>query len=234
MRHSTGNTFRLGVVILFMLPVPAFAVSAITCHCFTDRSYDAARPAAADPYFLATTQNSFFAAAFGVDKKTIVINKQRGVSADNLWVAYWLAARSGADPAALIQERTTKGSWRQVATVSAIPAKSLGTRVAEALKTNAADERLANEVVNELLLRFRFYGEPELVALRKAGAGNQELVLAGLIAAKIRQPAIQIYRNARGGSTSWGALLQRAKIDPAEIQSEVVARVISPYAPRSK
>jgi len=234
MRYSTGNLFRLGVVILSMLPAPAFAIPAITCHCFTDRSYDAAHPAAADPYFLATTQNSFFAAAFGIDKKTIVINKQRGVSADDLWVAYWIAARTGADPATLIQERTTKGSWRQVATVSAIPVKSLGTRVADALKANAADERLANAVVDELLLRFRFYGEPELTALRKAGAGNQELVLAGLVAAKIRQPTIQLYRNVRGGSTSWGALLQRAKIDPAEIQSEVAARVLSSGAARAK
>ena len=234
MRYSTGNLFRLGVVILSMLPAPAFAIPAIACHCFTDRSYDAAHPAAADPYFLATTQNSFFAAAFGIDKKTIVINKQRGVSADDLWVAYWIAARTGADPATLIQERTTKGSWRQVATVSAIPVKSLGTRVADALKANAADERLANAVVDELLLRFRFYGEPELTALRKAGAGNQELVLAGLVAAKIRQPTIQLYRNVRGGSTSWGALLQRAKIDPAEIQSEVAARVLSSGAARAK
>jgi hypothetical protein len=217
-----------------MIPVPASAISAITCHCFTDRSYDAARPAAADPYFLATTQNSFFAAAFGVDKKTIVINKQRGVSADDLWVAYWLAARSGADPATLMRERTTKGSWRLVATMLAIPDKSLGTRVVDALKANAADERLGNSVVDELMLRFRFYGEPELVALRKAGAGNQELILAGLIAAKTRQPATQFYRNIRGGRTSWGALLQRAKIDPAEIQSEVVARIISSSAPRSK
>jgi hypothetical protein len=234
MRHLTDTAFHLGIVILFMFPVPAFAISAITCHCFTDRSYDAARPAAADPYFLATTQNSFFAAAFGVDKKTIVINKQRGVSADDLWVAYWLTARSGSDPAALIRERTTKGSWRQVVTGSDILDKSRGTRVVDALKANAVDERLANLVVDELLLRFRFYGEPELLALRKAGAGNQELILAYVIAAKIRQPAIQLYRNVRRGSTSWGALLQRAKIDPAEIQSEVAARVIPPSAPRSK
>lgn len=129
MRHSTCNRFHLGLAILLMLPVPASAIPTITCHCFTDRSYDAAHPAAADPYFLATTQNSFFAAAFGVDKKRIVINKQKGVSVDDLWVAYWLAARSGADPATLIQERTTKGSWRQVAAVSTIPAKSLGASV---------------------------------------------------------------------------------------------------------
>jgi hypothetical protein len=234
MRNATAHTLRLGVVILFMLPVPAFAISAITCHCFTDRSYDAAHPAAADPYFLATTQNSFFAAAFGVDKKTIVINKQKGVSADDLWVAYWLAARSGADPDSLLQGRKTRGSWRQMTTQSAIPVKSMGVRFADALKNNAGDERLAEAVVDELLLRFRFYGEPELTALRKAGAGNQELILAGLIAAKTRQPATQLYRNVKGGGVSWGTLLTRARIDSTEIQAEVAALAMSSTNPRLK
>jgi len=107
----------------------------------------------------------------------------------------------------------------------AIPDKSMGGRVVEALKVNAADDRLAEAVVDELLLRFRFHGEAELAALRKAGAGNQELIMTGLIAAKTRQPAMKYYRDVKGGGPSWGALLQRAKIEPAEIQSEVAAMV---------
>lgn len=213
------------LILLCTLPMSAHAIPAITCHCFTDRSFDPARPTLADPYFLATTANSFFAAAFGVEKKTIVVKKQKGVSADDLWIAYWLAARSGADPEILLTERKSKGSWRQVATQLAIPVSSLGIRVADALKANTSDDRLAEIVVEELLLRFRFHGEAELAALRKAGAGNQELVMTGLIAAKIRQPAMQFYREVKGGRTSWGALLQRAKIEPVEIQSEVAAMV---------
>jgi hypothetical protein len=212
----------------------ALAIPAITCHCFTDRSYDAARPTLADPYFLATTANSFFAAVFGVEKKTIVVKKQKGVSADDLWIAYWLAARSGADPESLLLGRKSKGNWRQVATPLAIPDKSMGGRVVEALKVNAADDRLAEAVVDELLLRFRFHGEAELAALRKAGAGNQELIMTGLIAAKTRQPAMKYYRDVKGGGPSWGALLQRAKIEPAEIQSEVAAMVTTSAESRPK
>jgi len=234
MRHVIRRNLHLTLILTLILPMTALATPAITCHCFTDRSYDPAHPTLADPYFLATTQNSFFAAAFGVEKKTIVVKKQKGASADDLWVAYWLAARSGADPEALLLEHKTKGSWRQVATSLTIPVKSLRGRVAEALKSNAADEPLAKAVVDELLLRFRFHGESELAALRKAGAGNQELVLAGLIAAKIRQPATQLYREVKGGSTSWGALLQRAKVNPAEIQSEVAAVVTTSIDLRSK
>lgn len=33
-----------------MLQMPALAIPAITCHCFTDRSYEFARLAADDPY----------------------------------------------------------------------------------------------------------------------------------------------------------------------------------------
>jgi len=221
----TTRTITFGLALLFIVgSAPgALAIPAITCHCFTDRSYDPARPTVADPYFLATTQNSFFAAAFGVDKKTVVIKKQKGASSDDLWVAYWLAARSGGDPDSLLQERKNKGSWQKVAAPLALTDKS--GRVATALKANAADERLAAAVVDELLLRFRFHGEPELAALRKAGASNQEMVLAGLLAARIRQPATQLYRDVKKGGTSWGALLQRAGIEPPEIQSEVTARI---------
>ena len=234
MLNSICRKLQLTLIIAIMLPMQALAIPAITCHCFTDRSYDAARPTLADPYFLATTANSFFAAVFGVEKKTIVVKKQKGVSADDLWIAYWLAARSGADPESLLLGRKSKGTWRQVATPLAIPDKSMGGRVVEALKVNAADDRLAEAVVDELLLRFRFHGEAELAALRKAGAGNQELIMTGLIAAKTRQPAMKYYRDVKGGGTSWGALLQRAKIEPAEIQSEVAAMVTTSAESRPK
>jgi len=230
------RTMTAGVALLLIVVSPSLslAIPAITCHCFTDRAYDPARPTVADPYFLATTQNSFFAAAFGVDKKSIVVKKQKGASADELWVAYWLAARSGADAETLLQERKNKGSWQKVAAPLAIADKSLGSRFAAALKAKAADERLAAAVVDELLFRFRFHGEAELAALRTAGAGNQEMILAGLLAARVRQPATQLYRDVKKGGTSWGGLLQRAGIEPAQIQSEVAARITAGSGSRTK
>ena len=228
MSFFSGCTCYLWCAVLCLAPAAASAMPAITCHCFIDRSFDAAHPAAADPYFLATTQNSFFAVAFGVDKKTIVMDKQQGMSADDLWIAYWLAARSGEDPDALLQWRKTRGSWRQIAAQPAIRATSMGARFADALKNDASDKRLAETVVDELLTRFRFYGEPELTELRKAGAGNQELILAGLLAAKTRQPATKLYRSAKKGWQTWGALLTRARIDATDIQTEVAALIRNP------
>lgn len=225
MRFSTFRNFYVGLIFLFASSSVAFATPAITCHCFTDHSYDPARPAVADPYFLATTQNSFFAAVFDVEKKSIVIKKQKGTSADDLWVAYWLAAKSGRDQDALLQDRKSKGSWRQAAAPLAISGKSLGKRVATALKTNATDEQLATAVVNDLLLRYRLHDEEQLAALRQAGASSQEIILTGLIVAKTRQSATLLYREVMGGGASWGALLQRAKIEPAEIQDEIAVLV---------
>ena len=110
----TGSIHRIplfiGALLLAMIAVssPAQAIPAITCHCFTDRSFDPAKPALADPYFLAMTQNTLFALVFKIDKKTVVIKKQQGVSSDDLWLAYWIAAKSGQLPEGLLQAKTER------------------------------------------------------------------------------------------------------------------------------
>jgi hypothetical protein len=215
----------LSLVLLLLSPLSALAVPAITCHCFTDRSYDPAHPTVADPYFLASTQNSFFAAAFSVDKKTIVMKKQKGNTAEELWIAYWLAARSGVDPDTLLQTRKAKGAWKQTVVSLGISAQAQGGRAGAALNANAPDAKLAEAIVDDLLRRFRFYGEGELTTLRKAGAPNQELILSYLVAAKTGRTATQVYREVKGGKVSWGGELQRAKIDPSDIQTEITSLV---------
>jgi hypothetical protein len=222
----------LALLLIISCPAVASAIPAISCHCFQDRSYDPAQPAAADPYLLATTQNALFAAVFAVEKKTIVIKKQKGVSGDDLWVAYWLAARAGSDPESLLRERKSRGSWQKAAAPMAIPENSQGGRVAAALKADASDERLGQAVVDEVMLRFRFHGETELSALRKAGAGNPEVILAGLLAPRIHQSAGQLYRDVKRGKSSWGGLLHQAGVDSSGIESAVATMVRAATAAR--
>src|ERR1700674_2872890 len=95
----------ISLIFLLIFPLSAQAMPTITCHCFTDRSYDAARPAAAEHYLLATTQNSCFSLVFNADKKTIVIKKQQGTSSDDLWIGYWVASKSRAAPDTLLQAK---------------------------------------------------------------------------------------------------------------------------------
>ena len=47
----------------------------------------------------------------------------------------------------------------------------------------------------------------------QAGASNQELIIAAVIAAKTVKPARLIYLEVKNGSKTWGILLQEARID---------------------
>lgn len=209
--------------MLLLLPLSSPAAPAITCHCFTDRSYDPSRPAAADPYFLATTQNSFFAALFNVDKKTVVMKKQAGNSAEDLWVAYWVASGSGSSPEALLALRGRKGSWKEVLAQLGLPAQSLGERFAAEVAAGAPSLRLAQAIVDDVLVRYRLIGAEDLAELRREWITNQEVILTSLIAAKSGRPPLRIYREAKRGAKSWGAFLGEAKLQPAGIQAEFAA-----------
>lgn len=223
MRHINGNFCLLSLIILLALPLPALAIPAITCHCFTDRAFNPAQPALADPYFLATTQNSFFAAVFNVDKKTIVMKKQQGTLSDDLWIAYWAASKTNKAAETLLQAKETKETWQELLAPLRIAAKTLGSRFTTALNAKASTPRLAETVVDELFLHYRLLTDSELTALRKAGASNQELIIATLIAVKTRQPARQIYLEVKNGAKTWGSLLQTARIDPKNMQRELTA-----------
>lgn len=209
--------------ILLLLPVLSPAASTIACHCFADRSYDPSRPALADPYFLATTQNSFFAALFNVDKKTVVMKKQAGSSADDLWVAYWVASRSGLTGEALFAQRGKMASWKDVIATLGLSAKALGEQFAASVTAGAPTNRLAQEIVDDVLVRRRLFGIRDLAVLRKEWASNQEVIITALIAAKTKRSPIQIYRNVKTGLESWGSLLNEAHIQPSVIQSEFVS-----------
>jgi hypothetical protein len=221
MRYVTWNSLQISLVILLMLPIPALAVPAITCHCFTDRSFNAERPAAADAYFLATTQNSFFAVVFNVDKKTIVMKKQQGKSSDDLWIAYWVASKTNASTEELLQAKQDKEAWKDVLAPLRLTTKALGTRFTRALNAKSSSAHLAETVVDELFVRYQLLSDVELAAMRQAGASNQELIIATVIAAKTRQTARQTYLEVKSGSKTWGSLLQGVKIDTKNMQREI-------------
>lgn len=223
MRLVSSSKIFFCLILMIMLPIPAHAIPAITCHCFTDRSYDPAQPSIADPYFLAMTQNSYFAVVFSTDKKTIVMKKQQGISPDDLWIAYWVANKAGTSPDNLLQAKLKSDSWKHVIAPMRLSAKNLGVQFSHALNANASDVRLSEAVVDELFLSERLLSEADLEALRKAGATNQELIIATIIATKTKQPARQVYLDVKSGTKTWGSLLSWAKIDTKNMQQEIVS-----------
>jgi hypothetical protein len=224
-RHFTCKSYHLILILLLSYPLSAQAMPAITCHCFTDRSYDPARPTLADPYFLAMTQNTFFAELFAVEKKTIVLKKQKGTSADDLWVAYWIATKSGAPADVLLRARQSKDNWQEIVAAMGISTRPLGARFSGALQANSAVSRLAETVVNGLLTEYKLLTDGDVATMRKAGASNQELILAALIANKTKRQVIQLYREVKSGVKSWGALLLEAKLEPTDMHREVLAQL---------
>lgn len=214
--------------LLLILPASASAAPTITCHCFTDRSYDPSHPALADPYFLATTQNSFFAVVFNIDKKTVVMKKQTGSSADDLWIAYWVGAKSGMAGETLLAARVGKKSWKEVLVPLGLPAQSIGERLSNEVTAGASAARLAQIIVDDVLIRNRLLGEREVGVLRKERASNQEVIIAVLIAAKTRRPAVLIYQEVKKGTKSWGALLSDAKLQSANLQTDFATLLKAP------
>jgi hypothetical protein len=221
MRLGTGSNLLLCLIMLCILPVTAHAIPAISCHCFTDRSYDPARPSLADPYFLATTQNSFFAIVFAADKTGVVMKKQQGISSDDLWIAYWVASKAAAAPENLLQDKLRTGAWQSVIAPLRLSPKILSARFSNALNARASAARLSEAVVDELFLKDRLLAERDVSALRKAGASNQELIIAAVIAARMRPPVAQLYQRVKTGADTWGSLLSAAKIDTKNMQQEI-------------
>jgi hypothetical protein len=80
---------------------------------------------------------------------------------------------------------------------------------------------LAAAVVDKIFRNYRLLSDEELAALRQAGASNQEIILAAVITNKTRKPASRIYLEVKLGSTTWGALLQQAKIEPKNMAQAV-------------
>lgn len=208
---------------LVVLPAPALAIPAISCHCFTERSYEPARPAAADPYFLATVQNSFFALVFNVDKKSIVLRKQQGASSDDMWIAYWIASKSGTSPDALLQAKKGRETWKDALAQLQPGSINMGARFTSALNAKSSGAILAEKVVDELFLRHQLLTDADLAGMRKAGASNQELIIATVIAAKTGQAARPVLLETRNGSKSWGSLLKAARIDTKNMLPEISA-----------
>lgn len=201
MRLVTCTSFYPSLFFLLLFPASAFSIPAITCHCFTERSYDPARPTMADPYFLATTQNSFFALAFKADKRSIVMKKQQGTSSDDLWIAYWVAAsKPGISPENLLKSKQDRQTWKNRIAPLGLSTKALGVNFTNALNANAPANLLAMKVVDELFLRFQLLDERELSAMRQAKASNQELIISTIIAAKTGTSAKPVYLEVKSGA----------------------------------
>jgi hypothetical protein len=204
-------------VALAAAPAALRAAPTVDCHCFKDRAWDPARPASADPYVLATTRSSLLSAALGVGKRDLVQAVMGGTKAEDLWIAHWAGARAGLDPSALLAAKEKQGSWK----AALAGATGLGRAFGDALASGAADGALAALAIDDVLLGRLEANAEDLALLRASGASSEEVVLAAVLAVRLRAPAMPMLSRVRSGKASWGSTLDDAGLAPHDMDAVV-------------
>jgi hypothetical protein len=209
------------LLALLLTTSAGLAAPAITCHCFQDRSFEPQRPAAADPYILATTQNSLLATAFGLPKKEVVRAKMAGASGDRLWVVHYLAARSGKSPEQIEAARQQASDWPAVVNALCLEPALLSPRFVTVLDKPGSDEALSAAAV-DATLESRLGAEPAAIeALRTAGATSQETILALFLGRRTGRPASELFQRVKSGNATWGEILSASGIEAMNIDDEI-------------
>ncbi len=192
-------------LMLIMLPISSLAMP---CHCYSARDYDPQEPAAADPYYLTTSQNSFFSIVFDIEKKNVVTAKQkRGTTTEGLWILNWLSLTTGKDLKSLKIAKKASSSWNEALKTIGVDEKLLPSQLTSLLNEGASEENLANFVVDDLLKTRGIISSQELQALRAEQASNEEAILASFLSRKTAQLPSELYRLVASGQTTWGTLL---------------------------
>lgn len=211
MRHPAE--LALAALLAAAAPNPTRAAPTAACHCYRDRTFDPERPAAADPYILATTRSSLLSAAFGVDKRSLVSAVMTGTAAEDLWVAQYAGARSRQPAAALLALRQDRGNWPAALT----GLQGLDGPFATALSAGADSRALAGLVVDDVLVS-RLRAAPSAVkSLRDAGATPEERILASVLAVHLSAPTLPLVINVHAGKACWGEVLRDAGLAPKDM-----------------
>jgi hypothetical protein len=208
-------------LFVLLLPTAALASPIISCHCFQDRSFNPARPAAADPYLLATTQNSLFAVNFGLEKRMVVREKMSGVPGERLWVAHYLAERGGMPPALLFATHDRRNSWQATAALLNTDLGVLAPRFAALLAEDAGDGPLAAAVVDEIVMTRLGIPQEEVEEIRARGGSNAELILAAYLGRRGGGAAADLHAEVASGRATWGQLFNSLPDTAGTIEEDI-------------
>lgn len=207
-----------------LLPAPAWAV---TCHCFKDRTFDPNHPEKSEPYVLATTQNSFFAASFGIPRQAVVEAKMSGAGGADLWVAYYSARPVRRRAGDLMAERGGFSSWAETLKGRDRAPGGFSPRFREAIGSGSSDGTLASLAAAETLVLHLGTDWGELEALIAGGASTAEMVAAALLSRWTSRPSTALWAEVRRKGATWGGLLHRIDLPPAGVE-EAVRRLVIP------
>lgn len=209
------------ILCIALLLVPTLSWS-MACHCYSQKNYDPNNPTSADPYLLATAQNSLVANIYNVAKKKVVLAKQKAsTTSERLWVAHWVAERTVFTPGELLKARYRNASWQEALAILNIDTQSFGRDFMQALGTLDTDVNLSQFVVNDVLRTNQISTEEQLKVLRQLGSNDAETIISSLLALKTNQPASEFYNSVKLGGASWGSHLVSAEIDGTQMVEEI-------------
>lgn len=197
------------IILVFTLTATALAKSAISCHCFQEREYNPQRAEAADPYFLATTQNALLAKLYSVSKKDVVRAKMGGATGDSLWIGHHLAQTSSKSIDQVNALYTEKDGWRGVVEQLQLSEDQLTPQFRAAIDD---PQQLARVVVDAQLLENLTLTPQPLQRLRDQGADNHRTIMAVFLSQANKQEPAEILTRVTDGKTSWGRLLAEQKL----------------------
>lgn len=204
---------------IFLVPTLSWSMA---CHCYTQKNYDPNNPTSADPYLLATSQNSLVANVYNVAKKKVVLAKQKAsTTSERLWVAHWVAERTPFTPGDLLKARYRNNSWQKALAALEIDTQLLGNDFSQTLDSLNVDTNLSQFVVNHVLLSHQVIAETQLSDLRMLGSNDAETIISSLLALKTNLPASEFYNSVKFGGASWGSHLEAANLDGTQMVEEI-------------
>ena len=212
---------KISLALLLSLLLP-FIAQAMPCHCYSARDFNPQEPAAADPYYLTTGQNSFFSIVFGMEKKSVVFAKQKPrTTAENLWVTSWLSTVTGKKEKILKKTKNNQKDWLKALRSMGISSELFPATFWNLLQRKADDETLAQFIVDEMLKSKAGISTQEITALRAMRANNKETILASFIGIKTFQPPSALYHRVSTGETTWGTLILKSGMKGRDMVEEI-------------
>jgi len=220
--HTRRLSIAAAVLLSFLLLAASRLLAApVSCHCFRDRTFDPSSPAKVDPYLLATTQNSFFAVAFGIPKKALVQAKMKGVSGDDLWVAYYAGSILRLPPGSLMASKEKTGSWKEVLASRGVSLDPLGEQFLALLDGGGKDAALAAAATGEVLSRTLRIPLDDMDPLLARQLPTGKIVIATLLERWSGASALTILDDVEAGRATWGSLLSGLSIQPDGLEERI-------------
>ncbi len=209
------------LLYFLILPAPVLAAPTAACHCFKDRTFNPASPGKSDSYLLATTQNSFLSAVFNIEKKYVVRTKMSGGSGTDLWIAHFLAQKTGLNARALMSDRKAADSWKSVVLQKKFKYSTFEKPVQTAFTAGVTDKQL-EAIIADQMLSTHLKAKPSAIKkLRDSGATTKEVILATFLSLKSGFDSFDYYDRTAKKKNTWDTQLSSLGIPAKNIESEI-------------